>query len=549
MSASEFKPRRLIAEFLLASMLVVALNFVIIVQGFSNNPSNVPGGRSVIPNIRVTTKISSDQRSLIRNLIRKPSMIGSRAITTILKAGLFGEQTKAKKQSQAYISPTSDWQVYVDQSRMSLDRGGGATFDAFFTLCYPSVVDSSGFDANDETDDDVEVQVIPAILPKPASGGKPPFIRCIWNTNNQKDSVRPSPNLDISSVDSVEKVYRVLTKHLGVKNISPEACECLKWKHKGNAHLESGEIKSAIEAYNEALDICEETSAASDTDPHSSYNSIVLKQQEGLVLLLRASAFLQQAQSHKETLQALITGDETKLPSYETLQAILSEAINPSGPSVPFEFPASPKTSDVGDKDPLEEIASEVKIIEKVVEGETADTPPEDSNITVESSSEKNGEESLLQSSPLNATDDTKDDDKENDEGVNINPKTAIRLSVLRMLQTNGKLRKAQLRKIQYRHGLYQTSLLQATSDSLRATEVLPDYPTAWLRAGDLLSDLWKIKESKQYYNKALSIDESLEKSLETILEGLEVRQELVERALANKLPEDSIQLALDVAG
>jgi len=26
--------------------------------------------------------------------------------------------------------------------------------------------------------------------------------------------LRPSPNLDVSNVDSIEKVYRVLTKHL-----------------------------------------------------------------------------------------------------------------------------------------------------------------------------------------------------------------------------------------------------------------------------------------------------------------------------------------------
>jgi hypothetical protein len=112
----------------------------------------------------------------------------------------------------SFFGPTptleqQDWQIYVDQSKASLDRGGGAVFDAFFSLC----------DFDDDGQGALEVQVIPAILPKPASGGKGPWIRCIWNNNNRKNLARPSPNLDVSNVDSVDKVYRVLTKHLGMK--------------------------------------------------------------------------------------------------------------------------------------------------------------------------------------------------------------------------------------------------------------------------------------------------------------------------------------------
>ena len=65
--------------------------------------------------------------------------------------------------------------------------------------------------------DDIEVQIIPALLPKPASGGKGPWIRCMWNNKNKNNNTRSSPNLDVSNVDSVGKVYRILTKHLGVK--------------------------------------------------------------------------------------------------------------------------------------------------------------------------------------------------------------------------------------------------------------------------------------------------------------------------------------------
>ena len=64
------------------------------------------------------------------------------------------------------------------------------------------------------------------------------------------------------------------------------------------------------------------------------------------------------------------------------------------------------------------------------------------------------------------------------------------------------------------------------------------------------MSDLWKIKESKQYYEKALSIDESLKGKISEVFKGLEARQELVDRARDNKeWPEDSLQLALDIVG
>ena len=106
---------------------------------------------------------------------------------------------------------SQDWQVYIDQSRASLDRNGYEIYDAFCSLCY-TLPD----DADRNIQGNVEVQVIPAIIPKPATGGKPPWIRCIWNTKNEKNAVRPSPNLDINKVDSIEKVYRVLTKHLGM---------------------------------------------------------------------------------------------------------------------------------------------------------------------------------------------------------------------------------------------------------------------------------------------------------------------------------------------
>lgn len=84
-----------------------------------------------------------------------------------------------------------DWDIYVDQSKPSLDKGGTATLDAFCGLAPPT-----------------SCRVVPAILPK-TKKMKSPWVRCI--SKSQKKS------LDVANVDSVDKVYRVLTKHLLVK--------------------------------------------------------------------------------------------------------------------------------------------------------------------------------------------------------------------------------------------------------------------------------------------------------------------------------------------
>jgi tetratricopeptide (TPR) repeat protein len=147
----------------------------------------------------------------------------------------------------------------------------------------------------------------------------------------------------------------------------------------------------------------------------------------------------------------------------------------------------------------------------------------------------------------------------------------------LQMLTRNGTKQKAQLRKVQYRHGLYQNSLLQAAQDSLKATELLPTYSTAFLRAGETLNELWRIKESRQYYEKAMELLQKrqeqfltddrqalLEKdgedtnedtlatsisNLNSVFQNLDLRQVVLDQALSNQdWPKDSVRLALDVA-
>ena len=126
---------------------------------------------------------------------------------------------------------------------------------------------------------------------------------------------------------------------------------------------------------------------------------------------------------------------------------------------------------------------------------------------------------------------------------------TPLANSILTKVLHEGKRQEVQFRQTQFRHGLYQYALLHAAQDSLRATELLSSYPTSWLRAGEILSGLWKLKESTQYYERAIALDNSLQPGLAPVIERLKKRQDLLERARAYGWPEDTLRLALDVAG
>jgi hypothetical protein len=90
-----------------------------------------------------------------------------------------------------YVSFFKQWEVYVDQSKASLEKGGSATLDAFIGLAPSSTV-----------------QVKPAILPK--SKFKGPSVRCIARQSGKA-------SFDVGNVDAVDKVYRILTKHMQIK--------------------------------------------------------------------------------------------------------------------------------------------------------------------------------------------------------------------------------------------------------------------------------------------------------------------------------------------
>jgi hypothetical protein len=139
--------------------------------------------------------------------------------------------------------PQVQWDVYVCMSKACKERGASATLDTFQSLSPPSV------------------QVHPAILSKTKAKG--PNVRCVQTHH-------PYKAFEINNVNDIDKVYRILTKHMGIEDISTQARNCLKYTYDGNIHLEKNELTEAIASYNKAL-------------------STNYAPQEGILLLLRAT--------------------------------------------------------------------------------------------------------------------------------------------------------------------------------------------------------------------------------------------------------------------
>ena len=98
----------------------------------------------------------------------------------------------------------------MDQSKASLDKGGVATLDAFLGLI---PLDGS-------------VRVQPAIFPT-NSRAKGPAVRCVSslrkkttdndNDDDDDDDDSTTTTIEVANVDSLEKVYQILTRYMKVQ--------------------------------------------------------------------------------------------------------------------------------------------------------------------------------------------------------------------------------------------------------------------------------------------------------------------------------------------
>ena len=214
------------------------------------------------------------------------------------------------------------------------------------------------------------------------------------------------------------------------------ACECLRWNYRGNAHLEKGEITEAIDAYDRAI--------------NTGYED-----QEGVVLLMRATAYLKRAFNHQRDLKRVVADLSNNVPDMRSLQTLY---------------------------------------------GVAADNP-------------------------------------------------SLARPIFQRVMTDCREQDKKFRQIKYRHGLYEYALLHAARDSLCSTELLPLYAKTWLRAGDSLAELRKLKESAQYYARAMELDPSLADTLRPVIDRLNKSQDFLDRVRSNGWSEDTLRLALDVSG
>ena len=340
-------------------------------------------------------------------------------------------------------SSVSEWDVYVCMSKQSRALGAAATLAAFKGLApldkvsvYP-VSTLEVFQSDNKSNK------------KGAQIG--PFVRCIQRNADYA--------IDVHSCDSVGKVYRVLSLHMGLKKyIDSAACECLTWNYMGNSRLD----KASNLSFNHAE---KSTSSSQSDEVHTNINAAIYaynkalatgyKPQEGVLLVMRSTAYLQRALEHRKKLKEVVSSLIKTIPDPVAIQTMYEVA---------YRFPWSAST-----------------IFDRM-----------------------------------------RDD-------------TAAQDSIFRRLK--------------FQHGLYEYALLHAAQDSLRATQILPNYAKTWLRAGDSLAELRKLRESTQYYEKALEIDPSLHDTLTPTIERLQKSQRFFDKARANGWSEDTLRVSLDVAG
>lgn len=137
------------------------------------------------------------QREVIRSVVFAFSniRIHERCLRQNLDTRSHSRTTARSSSCLESVAASSEvqWNVYVDQSPKAIEKGGDEALDAFVCLA------------------PITVSIKPVIMSK-VSKSKQPFIRCI--PKDTSDGIKP---LEIANVNSVEKVYRSLSKHMKVK--------------------------------------------------------------------------------------------------------------------------------------------------------------------------------------------------------------------------------------------------------------------------------------------------------------------------------------------
>ncbi|KAK1746861.1 hypothetical protein QTG54_002205 [Skeletonema marinoi] len=139
--------------------------------------------------------------------------------------------------------------------------------------------------------------------------GKGHLVRCI-----QKKEDLTLSAIEINNVDSVEKVYRIVTEHMRLTTVNPKACGCMKYYFQGNESLEEGDPSKAIAMYNEALSLADRRTRQTSQLP------------KGSILMKRARAYLQRAANHRKILRSLVKDLTDTVPSASTMKILYQTA-------------------------------------------------------------------------------------------------------------------------------------------------------------------------------------------------------------------------------
>lgn len=319
--------------------------------------------------------------------------------------------------------PEFTWDVYVSRSRNKENETVpiSALVEAFVSL----------------TSSVTGVNVYTAVLHK-QSKGKGNVVRCIQRAI---ESERIVSAMEISNVDSVDKVYRIVTEHMRLVEINTQVFRCMKLYFQGNQYLKEGDASQAIALYNQALSL-----AKNQTSFHLPKGSILMK---------RAHAYAKKASEDQRTLRALVRDLADDVPSASTMKTLF----------------------------------------------QTASSIPSTSTL------------------------------------------------IFNRFAGDSKKIQQSFRQIRYRHGMYEFALLHAVQDSLQSTQLLPDDSKVWFLAGECLAELRKLKESNQYYQRALEIDPNMDPYILTrAIEKNRVTQDFMDVARGSGFSGDTLRLALDVA-
>jgi len=332
----------------------------------------------------------------------------------------------------------SIWEVYVSQSSTTKNNKEKGT-----SLPSSSIIQTFISLAPSRNN----IKVSPAEFTSTKSNkqkGKGPTVRCIQRKRSGGVYREIGNAIEITNVDSVDKVYRIMTKHMELGEINDKAVDSMKSYIEGNMNLDEDDPSKAISLYDQALESINRVLPASSAD----------QLPKGLILMKRANAYLLRAENHRTTLRTLVTDLTESVPSEQTMKILY----------------------------------------------QTVSTHP------------------------------------------------SLSSSIFSRLAGDSKVQQQKFRGIRYRHDMYEFALLHAVQDSLQATQLLPQNSNAWLLAGECLGELRKLKESNQYYLRALELDPTKEDELRSVTEKNRVSQEFMEQAMKSGFSGDTLRLALDVS-